>query len=65
MTWLAVSLALASSPATSPAAPWRLLATPAVHVGLRPAAFVDNEDGGRLEGGAGASVQVTAWFVTL
>lgn len=65
MTWIAVSLALASSPATSPAAPWRLVTTPAVHVGLRPAAFVDNEDAGRLEGGAGVTVQVTAWLVTL
>lgn len=65
MTWIAVSLALASSPATSPASPWRIVATSSVHVGLRPAAFVDNEDRGRLEGGAGASVQVTAWVVTL
>jgi hypothetical protein len=64
MTALAFALALASSqgPPQPPtwASAWRLVATPTVHVGLRPAAFVDNEGrGGRVELGLGATLQVT------
>lgn len=69
MTALALALALAASQplgswAPSPATTgWngRIVDAPSLHVGLRPAAFVD--DGGqpphRLEVGAGVTLQVT------
>jgi hypothetical protein len=62
VTWVAVAAALASAPAAPPPLPWaggRIVTTDTLHVGLRPAAFVDNEDRGALEWGAGATVQVT------
>lgn len=65
MTALALSLALQAAqgtPAGPPwaSAPWRLVTTPWVHVGARPALYVDNEgERGRAELGAGATLQVT------
>ena len=70
MTALALALALAAqsplgswapSP-TSTLPPWaggRVYTSRTVHVGIRPAAYVDNEARGGLEGGAGATVQVS------
>lgn len=64
MGWLlAAALALPSDrPPPAAPAPWRIVDTPALHVGLRPALTLDNEDNGRLEGGAGATLQVTGFF---
>ena len=63
MTALAFALALAAQQ-PQPVSPawytgWRLVSTDAVHVGLRPAAFVDNEADGGLEVGVGATLQVS------
>ena len=54
MAWLAVSLAVLTSPPPSPP-PWRLLSTPSLHVGVRPAVDVSAEGWG-----AGATLQITA-----
>lgn len=56
MTWLSLSLALALSgaPAPSGPAPWRLVTTPSLHVGLRPAVLVTPD-----EVAAGVTIQVT------
>lgn len=63
MAWLAVSLALASAhdPPSAPLAWWtgRLVTLPNVHLGVRPAAFLDNEDHGQLECGAAVTVQLS------
>jgi hypothetical protein len=61
MTWLALAALLQPVPAPAPS--WyggRLLTTPALHLGLRPAGYVDDEgDRGALEWGVGLTVQVT------
>ncbi len=64
MTALALALAMGLAPAGAQPPtwyrPWRLLDGP-VHVGLRPALYVDNETAdGSWEVGFGATVQVTA-----
>jgi hypothetical protein len=64
VTSIALALALASQQ-PQPAAPawyraWRVVERPGLHVGVRPAIFVDNEADGAVEWGAGATVQVTA-----
>lgn len=64
MTALALALAMGATPTGSPPPPWyqpwRLVTLPALHVGLRPALFVDNETAdGSWEIGAGATLQVT------
>ena len=62
MTALALAAALATLPlASAPQgpAPWRLVSRPGLHVGARPAFFLDNEANGALEWGLGASLQVT------
>lgn len=62
MSWLAVAATLA---AQQPAAPswyhaWRLVDGGRVHLGVRPALYVDDEGArGRLELGAGVTVQLT------
>ena len=56
---LALSL-LPQGPELVPAGPLtRLVDRPEVHVGLRPALYLDNEAGGHLELGIGFTVQVT------
>ena len=66
MTSVALALAIAASTAPAgaslPVQAWsgRIIDSEAIHVGLRPAAFLDNEDHGRLEVGLGATIQVTA-----
>ena len=71
MTALALALALAAqAPATATPSTWwtsggRLVTTPTLHVGVRGHCFIDNEgDGGRLEVGVGATVQIS-WLGTL
>jgi hypothetical protein len=72
VTALAFALALASQQPLGPFAPspssgwaptwWggRILTTDTIHLGVRPAAFVDNgSQDGRLEVGVGVTVQVT------
>ena len=64
MTALAFALSLAAQQ-PQPAGPawytaWRLVNLPSMHVGLRPAVFVDNEAGGGIEWGGGATLQVTS-----
>jgi len=63
LSWLlAAALALSTDrPPPSLPAPWRLVDVPALHVGLRPALTLDNEDRGRLEGGAGVTLQLTGF----
>lgn len=61
MTWLALALLLAQGTPPPDPPPWRLVDRPGLHVGLRPAAELDNEADGRLEGGIGVTVQVTAF----
>lgn len=69
---LALALALASQQplgpwAPSPSSGWspswlggRVLTTPGLHIGIRPAAFVDDEGSPRrLELGAGVTLQIT------
>jgi hypothetical protein len=67
MTALTLALALATA---TPAPPvpvpsWyggRVLITPTLHIGARPAIFVDNEGTrGRLEVGAGATIQISTF----
>lgn len=58
MTWIAVSLALASQ-APAPSTPWRLVQHP-WHLGARPALYVDSTGVG-----IGATLQATAWWLTL
>lgn len=70
MTALALALALGLEPPGSPPPvwyrPWRIVETDAVHVGLRPAGYLDNElPGGQWEVGAGATLQVTAAALSL
>ena len=68
MTWLALAFALQHADATAPPAPasgWtatgRIVDLPALHLGARPAVFIDPEgDDGQLEWGAGLTVQLTA-----
>jgi hypothetical protein len=64
-----LALALGSAPTTQPPGwyrAWRLVETDRVHIGLRPAAFVDNETpSGSLEVGAGATLQITASVLSL
>ncbi len=63
MTSLALALALASQQPQAPAPawyrPWRLVETPTLHVGLRPAAYADVVDGQVQEIAAGFTLQVT------
>jgi len=68
MTSIALALALASqSPSPDPSIPtasWfggRVYTAPdgALHVGIRPAAFLDNENDGAWEIGVGATLKVT------
>lgn len=64
MTWLALAALLGQADPGPPVAlPWaggRVLTTRAVHLGIRPAAFVDDEgDRQALEWGAGVTVQMT------
>ena len=59
---LALAAALATlplAPAPQGPAPWRLVSRPGLHVGVRPAFFLDNENDGRIELGAGVTVQLT------
>lgn len=63
MTWLAIALALSAHDVgpPPPTRPWRLIDAPDVHVGVRPAAFVDDEgSGGRREAGMGLTVQISS-----
>lgn len=68
MTALAFALSLGLAP--GPQSPpwyhaWRLIERPELHVGARPAAFIDNEgEHGRRELGAGVTVQVS-WLGAL
>lgn len=64
MTALALALAMGAAPPGSPPPawyqPWRIVSLPDLHVGLRPALFVDNETvDGSWEIGAGATLQIT------
>jgi hypothetical protein len=71
--WLWVSLALTTQhadgqPASSLLQNWsttgRVVNTDYVHVGVRPAAFVDPEgDNGKLEWGVGVTAQLTVWVL--
>lgn len=54
MSWFALALALGASPPAPPPTPLRVVQTPFIHVGVRPAAIVSSE-----ERGAGVTVQVT------
>jgi hypothetical protein len=71
LTALAFALALSASqaPTNGPGAlsgvpawyhAWRIYSSENLHVGARPAAFIDNEANGGLEIGAGFTVQITA-----
>ena len=67
MTAIALALALAAQqpgpPTPSWFNAWRLVNRPDLHIGLRPAAFIDNETSdGSWEVGAGATLQVTLHF---
>jgi hypothetical protein len=64
MAWLALAFAMQREPEHAPApSGWvntgRIVDEPALHVGLRPAAFADPEGDRGLEWGLGATLQVT------
>lgn len=64
MGWLiAIAIGIGAPHLPPPEPPtWaggRVLTTPTLHVGVRPQAFVDNEDDGRPEWGLGITVQVS------
>lgn len=64
-TALALALSLQASPAPAPPPWWggRIVSSPVLHVGVRPAFSLDNE--ARLEIGVGFTVQVTAAALSL
>lgn len=65
VTALAFALSLATAPIATPStaafSPWRLVSHADLHVGLRPALFVDDEGARRdpIEVGFGLTLQVT------
>lgn len=65
MSWLVVTCMLAQQPAPSPSGAWRVIDRPDVHLGVRPAAFLDNEGSPTpLEWGVGVTVQLTIHWPT-
>jgi len=59
VSWVALSAALAVQGGQSPE-PWRVISTPSVHLGVRPAAFLDDEgEGQSLEWGVGITAQLS------
>jgi hypothetical protein len=64
VTALALALALAVPQGPQGAPPGRIWTSPTLHVGVRPALYLDNEkNGGRLELGVGCTVQVSTTVI--
>jgi hypothetical protein len=69
VSWLVVTWMLAQQGPQAPAgvSAWRVIDRPDVHLGVRPAGFVDNEGeppARPLEWGAGVTVQLTIHWPT-